>query len=93
MTVQRSTLQAELVDLIARIVKIDPATVEPDARLSELGVKSLDMVEVIFTVEETYRIKIPYNANDGAQTASVEELLDQIIGLIEAGDVPVPAGA
>lgn len=93
MTVRRSTLQSELIALISRIVKIDPATVEPGARLSELGVKSLDMVEVIFSIEETYCIKIPYNANDEAQVDSVEELLDQVIGLIEARDVAAPIGA
>jgi acyl carrier protein len=33
-------------------------------RLEELGLESLDAVELIFELEEKFDIEIPYNAND-----------------------------
>ncbi|MET0382714.1 MAG: phosphopantetheine-binding protein [Burkholderiaceae bacterium] len=83
MNTQRSTLQSELIELIAGIVKIDPQHVEPGARLIDIGVKSLDMVEVIFTIEERYGISIPYNANETVAD-TVDALLEAVIDLIEA---------
>lgn len=83
MTTQRSIIERELVSLLADIVQVDPATVMPDAGLADIGITSLQLVEVIFSIEEKYGISIPYNANEG-RLESVGVLLDTVVDLIEA---------
>ncbi|WP_374562587.1 acyl carrier protein [Ideonella sp.] len=83
MTTQRSIIERELVRLLADIVQVDPATVMPEAGLADLGITSLQLVEVIFSIEEKYGISIPYNANEG-RLESVGVLLDTVVDLIEA---------
>jgi acyl carrier protein len=42
---------------------VDKPTVELSDRLEDLGLESLDAVEMIFDLEEKFNIEIPYNAN------------------------------
>jgi acyl carrier protein len=52
-------------------------------RLEDLGIKSIDAVEMIFDLEEKFNISVPYNANDsnlefetvGDVVAAVQSLL------------------
>jgi len=94
MTIQRSIIERELVSLLADIVQADPATVMPDAGLADIGITSLQLVEVIFSIEEKYGIQISYNANEG-RLESVGVLLDTVVDLIAAKaaqDTEVGAG-
>ena len=42
----------------------------PDTALQDLGVESLDLIEIIFALEEKFDISIPYNANEAATAGS-----------------------
>ena len=48
--------------LIAKQAHLDPSIVTPDSALSELGVTSLDLVEIIMTIEDEYDVIIPVDA-------------------------------
>jgi len=81
-TPSRSTIEADLIKLIAGVVNRDPATVQRDADLADVGINSLDLVEAVFVIEEAYGISVPYNANE-RRVQSVAMLLDQVVDLIE----------
>jgi acyl carrier protein len=49
---------------IASQVRVDPASITPESLLSDLGVTSLDLVEIIMTLEEEYEVTIPVDAVD-----------------------------
>ena len=34
-----------------------------ETRLDEIGVESLDLVEIMFEIEERFKIEVPYNTN------------------------------
>jgi acyl carrier protein len=52
-------------------------------RLDELGIDSIDAVEMVFDLEEKFDIEIPYNANDGQPALqTVGEIIDAITGLV-----------
>jgi acyl carrier protein len=36
----------------------------PDTRLADINIESLDLVEIIFEIEEHFKIAVPYNANN-----------------------------
>ena len=83
MSTNRANIEAELVQLLAGVLNLEPAQVRLGERLAEVGINSLQLVEAIFVIEERYGIAIPYNANeDGVE--SVGALLDLIADQIEA---------
>jgi acyl carrier protein len=53
----------EVIAIIANKKRVDKPTVELSDRLEDLGLESLDAVEMIFDLEEKFDIQIPYNAN------------------------------
>ena len=57
----------EILDIVAKKAMIDRARLTPDAKLGDLNVSSLDMVEVMFALEERYGIELPFNANTNAE--------------------------
>ena len=54
-----------------------------DAPLAELGLDSLDLIEVLFEVEETFDIRVPQDG-PAIKAATLQQLLDTVTGLVEA---------
>ena len=50
--------------VIAKQAHLDPSVITPESVLSELGVTSLDLVEIIMTIEDEYDVTIPVDAVD-----------------------------
>lgn len=52
-------IEAEIMEIVARRLKKDIATLTPETNLKkDLGADSIDSVEVVFEIEETYGIEI-----------------------------------
>lgn len=56
-------MQDRILDIIAREALRDPSELTPEMTLEELGLDSLGLVEVIFAIEESFGISVPFNAN------------------------------
>lgn len=54
----------DVIAIIAKKVRVDHPKIEMSDRLQDLGLESLDAVEMIFDLEEKFDIEIPYNANN-----------------------------
>lgn len=54
------------------------------SRLDAVGVESLDVIEIVFALEEKYKITIPYNANESAAAAfrTIGDVADAVSNLI-----------
>lgn len=74
------TLETILVDKF----DVPREAIRPEVALSELGLDSLDLIEVLFEVEEAFDIRVP---QDGAaiRAATLQELLDTVTRLVAAG--------
>ena len=59
------TITDEVEQIIARELKIPLERLTPDTPLQDLGVESLDLIELIFALEDKFNISIPYNTNAG----------------------------
>ena len=85
------TITDEVRQIIAKELKIPLERVTADTVLQDLGVESLDVIEIIFALEEKFDISIPYNANEAAagsaETASGGlgklETIDQICAAVK----------
>jgi acyl carrier protein len=52
--------------IIANQLRKTPAELSPDTQLEALGADSLDLIEIIYAIEEKFNIDIPFNANQQA---------------------------
>lgn len=73
-------------EIIAEQAVLDPAEVELDKSLEDLGVDSLGLVEAIFAIEEAFDIQVPFNANEPEKSefdiSSVSAIIDAVKSLI-----------
>jgi acyl carrier protein len=56
--------------IIAKSLNIPVDQLTPDKRLDELGAESLDVIEIVFALEEKYDIAIPMQANDATRVSA-----------------------
>jgi len=73
----------DVVAIIAKKVRVEnhPNIAMTD-RLEDLGLESLDAVEMIFDLEEKFDIQIPYNANTNNPRTEFETV-DDVVGAIQ----------
>jgi len=76
---------AALRGVIAKQMQLDEAKVTLAAKLEELGVKSLDLVEIIMSIEDEFAIEIP---DDAMQASSKYKTVGD---LVELGDELIAA--
>lgn len=74
--------------IIAEQAVLDPADVQPQMTLMDLGIDSLGLVESIFAIEEAFDINVPFNANDPTASefdiSSVAAIIQAVEGLVRA---------
>jgi acyl carrier protein len=58
------TITDEVMQIISKQLKIPLERLTPGTALQDLGVASLDFIEIIFALEEKFDISVPYNANE-----------------------------
>lgn len=68
----------QIIEIIAKQAKIDPAIIRPESTLKDLGVASLDAIEVIFDIEEHFDITFP-DQGTNFDTDTVQSLVDAVI--------------
>lgn len=53
-----------VVGILAEQAAVDRSEVTDSLSLEELGIDSLGIVELVFAIEESFDIQVPFNAND-----------------------------
>ncbi|MEO6299018.1 MAG: acyl carrier protein [Paracoccaceae bacterium] len=84
MTADRSDVRGKVIAIIARQALVDVSLVRPAMSLQELGLDSLGLVEVIFAIEETFDIAVPFNANEPDGSPFDTSSVTAVIGAVEA---------
>ncbi len=72
----------ELIDIISEEALIDRAKLDRGAKLEDIGLDSVDLVSVVFAIEEKYGIEIAEDAFDRTETLGA--VLKKIDGMIDA---------
>jgi acyl carrier protein len=67
--------------IIAKQLDTDPSALTETTDLQEAGFESLDVIEMIFNLEDEFKIDIPFNANES--DASVMKTVGDIVGMVE----------
>lgn len=81
-----TSVSDSIIAIIAEKALLDPAAIAPDATIESLGLDSLAMVEMIFSIEERFDIQVPFDAGNPAQSefdlTSVSSIVRAVEGLV-----------
>lgn len=80
-------IKSEIMQIIANYKELDPATVTPESTFEELGIDSLDAIDIIYEIEEKFGVTIPQDGLDLNTAKSVSDILavvDRVTSAAEA---------
>jgi len=69
--------QQQLFEVIAKAEDLDPTSLTLETKLSDLGIDSLAKMELIFHVEDQYKIMLPSNELDVSTLGEVLDLVNR----------------
>jgi acyl carrier protein len=75
----------KVVEIIAREQHLDPGKVTLDSTFAELGIDSLDGVNILFALEEEFKLDIPDSVAQNMR--SVRQVVDALSRVLEGKDV------
>lgn len=76
-------IRERLYAIVAKQAKIDPALLKPEATLKDLGIASLEAIELIFDIEEDFDITFP-DERANFDTDTVQSLIDAVRTALQA---------
>jgi acyl carrier protein len=71
-----------VIEIIAGKVRNKQGPLQMSDPLENLGLESLDVLELTFAIEEKFNIEIPFNANTEFDFKTVGELVKAVEGLV-----------
>ena len=74
------TPYAFLAEVLSEKYDVDPTTISPEATLTELGLDSLTVVELLFDVEDEFEIEIPEERATFGTLAEAAALVEGLLG-------------
>jgi len=80
-----SSVQDTIFGIIAKEAGIDIAKITPESTLKELQIQSLDAVQIIFEIEDHFKITLP-DRDPNFDTESVKGLIDAAEKLVAEKD-------
>jgi nodulation protein F len=74
----------KIVDILKKHMKEPRDDVSLDTALTDLKIESLDLAMIVFDIEDSFGIEIPYNANEGEANdfKSVGSVVDKVRSLV-----------
>ncbi len=82
----------KIIEILKKHMKEPRDNIELSTPLTDLKIESLDLAMIVFDIEDSFQIEIPYNANEEVEDfKTVGSVVDRVKSLIAAG--PAAAGA
>lgn len=76
-------ITGNIIEKIKAVADPEAGEITPETELSELGIHSLELTEIIFDVEEAYGIEIEMNTVDAwSKLRNVGDIINAVRGLI-----------
>ena len=75
----------KIIEILRRHMKVPVETIALETPLSTLSIESIDLAMIVFDIEDTFGIELPYNANEDVDTlATVGAVVDRVRSLTAA---------
>ncbi len=75
----------KVIEIITREQHLAPGVVKPESTFAELGIDSLDGVNILFALEQEFKIDIPDSVAQNMR--SVSQVVDALTRVMEGKDV------
>lgn len=79
------SVENTVLEVITREQHLEPGVVKPESTFAELGIDSLDGVNILFALEEEFKIDIPDSVAQNMK--SVRQVVDSLNRVIEGKDI------
>ena len=79
------SIEQKVVEIITREQHLQPGVVKSNSTFAELGIDSLDGVNILFAVEQEFKIDIPDSIAQNMK--GVAQVVDALTRVIEGKDV------
>jgi acyl carrier protein len=80
------TLEQKVIELIAQKKHVAPESITLDSTFAELGIDSLDGMDLLFTFEETFKLSIPDEV--AQQMKSVRQVTEALRAALASNPQP-----
>jgi Acyl carrier protein len=78
----------DIFEIVAKQAKVEPSTLTEATSLADLNLESIDVVELVFAIEEKFDIQVPYSPSDqdsaGISFNSIGEIVVAVNKLVSA---------
>lgn len=81
-----ATIFERVQDILADKYSVAKESVTPESTLESLGLDSLDLIELMFEVEDAFNIRVPQEAGTALKAATVQDIVDNIQKLVDQGE-------
>ncbi|WP_072391825.1 phosphopantetheine-binding protein [Hyphomicrobium sp. CS1GBMeth3] len=82
----------KIIDILKKHMKEPRDDINLSTALTDLKIESLDLAMIVFDIEDTFGIEIPYNANeDVGDFKTVGSVVDKVKSLMAAGPAAAKA--
>jgi len=81
----------KVMDIIAKEAKLDRSVLTLDTRLDSLKIESLDLVQILFAIEDEFDVYVPYN-DESYKLETLRDVVDGVNRLIGEKQAETAAG-
>ena len=74
-------LESKILDIVAKECKLDRASLSLDSKLEDLKIESIDLMQTIFQIEETFDIYVPQES-DNFKLTTLKDVTDAVGRLV-----------
>jgi len=74
-------VEEKVIDIVANQRRVDPSTLSLDMKLEDTGIESIDLVEIIFAIEDEFDIDVPQD-RDAMKLETLQDVVDGVQRLI-----------
>lgn len=82
---ENNNVAEKVIEIITREQHLEPGVVTIDSTFAELGIDSLDAVNILFALESEFQIDIPDTIAQNMR--SVRQAVDSLVRVVEGKDI------
>lgn len=74
-------IKEKVFDIVAKEARLERETLSLDTNLEDLGIESLDMVQILFGIEDTFDVYVPQD-DDSFKLEKMQDVVEGVKKLI-----------
>ncbi|MEM7754000.1 MAG: acyl carrier protein [Pseudomonadota bacterium] len=77
-------VETRIIEIIAELAVLEPSDIAMSQSLDDLGIDSMGLIEAIFSIEESFDIQVPFNANEPEKSEFDISSVQSIVAAVKA---------